>query len=507
MKKKILIFFTVFFITFPFYANAGGSSDGGSGERVSLQEAIAQSAGMIASELPPGSRVAIMSFFTQSARLSDFIMEELTSELIKRRIEVADRQNLEYVQRELNFQMSDAVNEDSAQSIGKFLGAVWVITGQLMHTGSEYRFSVNVIRVETATRVSVPRFNVADDQNLRRLIASLDRQTAVVQTANNNAAAQTAGAFLDRGILFASRGEFQIAIEDFSEAIRLNPNLVGAYIMRGRAYVATAATGVVVESNFSGITTSSTYGNISAEQARIYDLAIADFTSAIRLDPNNSTAYRERGRAYDNKGDGDRAMADYNQALRLNPNDPRAYNNRGVVYHARNDYDRAIADYTQAIRIDPNFAGAYNNRGDVYHERNDYDRAIADYTQAIRIDPNFAYAYRNRGDVYHERNDYDRAIADYTQAIRIDPNYKWPYYNRGIIYVDVRKNYDLGIADYNQAIRIDPNFADAYYSRAVAYWNKGDFNRVIADFEAVLRINPNHADARHWLEEARRRGR
>ncbi|MDR1252107.1 MAG: tetratricopeptide repeat protein [Treponema sp.] len=234
-----------------------------------------------------------------------------------------------------------------------------------------------------------------------------------------------------------------------------------------------------------------------------YDRAIADYTQAIRLDPNFAEAYFNRGDAFDEKGDYDTAIADYTQAIRLDPNYTRAYYYRGISYDNKKDYDRAIADYTQAIRLDPNYTAAYNNRGVAYYNKEDYDRAIADYTQAIRLDPNYAKAYFNRGDAFDEKGDYDTAIADYTQAIRLDPNYTAAYCYRGISYRH-KGDYDRAIADYTQAIRLDPNYATAYNNRGVAYENKKDYNRAIADYEAALRIDPNYTLARNNLEDARR---
>jgi tetratricopeptide (TPR) repeat protein len=49
-------------------------------------------------------------------------------------------------------------------------------------------------------------------------------------------------------------------------------------------------------------------------------------------------------------------MADYSQAIRLDPNYALAYFNRGYTYYYKGDYDRAIADYNQVIRLDPNLA-------------------------------------------------------------------------------------------------------------------------------------------------------
>src|SRR5262245_37976109 len=58
-----------------------------------------------------------------------------------------------------------------------------------------------------------------------------------------------------------------------------------------------------------------------------YDRAIADHNEAIRLDPKNASAYSYRGLAYDEKGEYDRAIADHNEAIRLDPKDTGVYNN------------------------------------------------------------------------------------------------------------------------------------------------------------------------------------
>lgn len=50
---------------------------------------------------------------------------------------------------------------------------------------------------------------------------------------------------------------------------------------------------------------------------RDFDRAIADHSEAIRLDPKNARAYDNRGTAWQEKGDFDRAIADYNQAIQL----------------------------------------------------------------------------------------------------------------------------------------------------------------------------------------------
>jgi len=137
---------------------------------LSLAQAIEQSAEKTARELPAGSLVAVLAFDSGSGALSEYVIEELIGALIDRGIKVVDRNNLDYVNKELNFQMSGDVSDESALSIGKFLGAGIVVTGQLTAFGDMYRYRITALNVETASRVSVTRLNVRSDSNLRRMM-------------------------------------------------------------------------------------------------------------------------------------------------------------------------------------------------------------------------------------------------------------------------------------------------------------------------------------------------
>ena len=57
------------------------------------------------------------------------------------------------------------------------------------------------------------------------------------------------------------------------------------------------------------------------------------------------------------------AIDNYTSALRINPDYAEAYYNRGSAYNDLGNYTAAIADYTSALRIDPDYADAYANRG------------------------------------------------------------------------------------------------------------------------------------------------
>ncbi len=83
------------------------------------------------------------------------------------------------------------------------------------------------------------------------------------------------------------------------------------------------------------------------------DLAIADFTQAIRLDGRDAEGYALRGRAFCEKGDPDRGLADVERSIQLSPNYAWAYALRAAIYKARGDHERAQVDSETAARLDP----------------------------------------------------------------------------------------------------------------------------------------------------------
>ena len=120
----------------------------------------------------------------------------------------------------------------------------------------------------------------------------------------------------------------------------------------------------------------------SYAEAGLYDDAIEAYTAAIALNPNLAEAYSNRGNACSKKGQYDRAIEDYTKAIQLDPNDVKAYNNRGNAYAKKGQYDREIEDYNKAIALDLNYTKAYINRGIAYYMKGNMGRAASDFQKA-----------------------------------------------------------------------------------------------------------------------------
>ena len=234
-----------------------------------------------------------------------------------------------------------------------------------------------------------------------------------------------------------------------------------------------------------------------------YDRAIADLSEAIRLDPQLAFAYQNRGMSYIGKRDYNRAIADFSDVIRLNPKGAGGYSGRARSYVMKEDYDRALADLTEAIRLDPkNAAGLLSYRGWVFHEKRDYDRAIEDLDQAVRLNPKDPTPIHNRGKSFLEKGDYDRAIADSNEAIRLDPKSANTYHNRAKAFHE-KRDYDRAITDFNQAVRLDPKLTRSLVGRGKSKAAKGDLSAAYQDVVEALALEPSNSDAQKLRDQLR----
>jgi tetratricopeptide (TPR) repeat protein len=88
--------------------------------------------------------------------------------------------------------------------------------------------------------------------------------------------------------------------------------------------------------------------------------------------------------AYQAKGDHTQAIADFTTALKLDPKDAEVYFNRGTSYITLRDTDRAFADFTKALEVSPKYANAYWKKAAIYEMRGDIIGAVEAYTEFIQ---------------------------------------------------------------------------------------------------------------------------
>lgn len=130
------------------------------------------------------------------------------------------------------------------------------------------------------------------------------------------------------------------------------------------------------------------------------DQAIAEFTTAIKLDPSKSKYYAQRGSAYDRKGAYDSALADYIQVTKI-------------------DSDTANQSEDPTVR-DAELSSVYHLIGTIYYNKGEYSQAITNLSASINLMVSTPEVYEQRGDAYKAIGDKGKAIADYKTELSLD---------------------------------------------------------------------------------------
>lgn len=245
--------------------------------------------------------------------------------------------------------------------------------------------------------------------------------------------------YYGRGMARAGSRDYDGAIADFDEAIKLDPGNADYLVSRKAAVAARAELQLGAESAVPQA------DNDTQPDAK---LSIADMAELIQAtDPRILAAVRHGDSLLD-AGKYDQAIGAYGKAIALDPDSPLAYFGRGKAWDAKRVYDRATTDYDRVIKLLPNMVSAYVRRGMAKATSEDAEGALADCGRAAALDPKVVDAYFCMGMAWHVKGDTERAITAYSAAIGIDAKDAPSYYARGIERAD-GKDYSGAIADFD----------------------------------------------------------
>jgi hypothetical protein len=111
---------------------------------------LERAAGQIMASLPPGSKIAIVYVSSQNPDTAEFITHELEYIMVRNGFTVMDRNQLDRIRHEQNFQSSGEVDDETAVSIGKIAGANIIITGSVTGSGTTGRLRLRALHTQTA---------------------------------------------------------------------------------------------------------------------------------------------------------------------------------------------------------------------------------------------------------------------------------------------------------------------------------------------------------------------
>lgn len=279
--------------------------------------------------------------------------------------------------------------------------------------------------------------------------------------------------FLELAKDYKDKHDQEKQVESATLAIKLNPMLAEAYLLRGKALYQSA------------------YGDDRA--------ALEDLKKATELDPNLPDAYQYLGRLYDSQKEYELAVAAYDKAIIANRHDRDSRTMKASDLRTLGRVGEAIDVYTGIMQEFPRKSQPYLQRGELYEYLQQYDKALADYSIAADMkesekDLGSTQPFRARAKLYSKLNRSRDAIGDFDQILKRDPYDEESLRLRALEYLKLGDE-PKALADLNRSIELAPDYGRASYeARAKIFKRQGKQALADADLKKASSIKAKPAE-------------
>lgn len=234
-----------------------------------------------------------------------------------------------------------------------------------------------------------------------------------------------AGLFNLLGCARRKEGKVDDAIEAFSKAVSLAPELVDA-----RFNLATAL-----------------------HKAERLEEAAAEFRRTVELTPNDANAHNGLGCVLLDLKSIDQACVHLEKAVSLRPAYTEALNNLGLVLLDKGEQDAALKTFSAALESDPNDAESHYHLGAALAGRERLEEAEKHLSRAVEINSEMTKALYFLADVLRNMGNPEAAMSTLKKALALTPDSNDLHRLQGVLYQVLGQN-EKALACYTEARRL-----------------------------------------------------
>jgi tetratricopeptide (TPR) repeat protein len=384
---------------------------------------------------------------------------------------------------------------------------------------------------------------VLDPREKADIEESVRYHTAAVAARPDSAVAR-----LQLGISLCAQRNFDQAIAEFRQAIRLDPGIGAAYSGLGAVLprvdkrdeaVAALHTAITLEPgsavNYCNLGATLRSQNKLEESIaalrRAIELdsrlasahlelglllkaqdkrkeAIAEMNETLAIDPKHVDALVQLAHLWQLEGQLKKAIPLVRKAIDLNPRHAIAHLNLGAFQKMDGNISAAIASCRRAIELDPKLVFAHASLGIELFREGKLDLAAQVFRDEIVADPKYPWAHCLLGDVLRHQGKIDDAIACYRKTIALDSNHVVAHVNLAGVLSERKHDYDAAIAVCRKALEANHKHPGIHVNLGVAHYKLGKQEKAIAAFGQAVALDPKCAEAREaWAEVLLQQGR
>ncbi|MBC8213064.1 MAG: tetratricopeptide repeat protein [Candidatus Marinimicrobia bacterium] len=197
---------------------------------------------------------------------------------------------------------------------------------------------------------------------------------------------------MDMGITYANEGQYELAIDAFREALKENPDYLGAMLGINKCY---KLMDNYPRPDFSkldylpGASESEIHYTQAKQKIVNNDIkaAIIDFKKCLDIDPTHLKAQYNIGIAYHVSGEISSAITAYKHAIEQNSQNYLAWESLGIAQASKKEYTKAEFSFKRAIDKNPGLASAHHSLGILYQRRGVVSKAKKHFNLAVAMSP------------------------------------------------------------------------------------------------------------------------
>ena len=229
-----------------------------------------------------------------------------------------------------------------------------------------------------------------------------------------------------------------------------------------------------------------------------YELAVEFFERAIRVDSNQFAAHLNLGLALHKLQRPKEALASFDRVIALKPDLAEAFFHRGLALQDLEQLEDALASYDHALALRPDFSGVLYNRGNVLRDLDRPEEALASYDRALALAPNSADVLSNRGIALQNLKRLEEALASYDRALALKPDLGGALHNRGTALEELGR-LEEALASYFRVLELRPNAVETLRASAVVLQKLKRYEEATQFFARTLELAPDDPFTRGGL--------
>jgi tetratricopeptide (TPR) repeat protein len=234
------------------------------------------------------------------------------------------------------------------------------------------------------------------------------------------------------GQTYEASGQKQLALNYYSEAVRLAPHFVDGQYNLGTLLLETGQT----------------------------DEAIKCLKNAVMDRPSFARGHNNLAKALLTKGHLDEAIEHLRRAVNLEPEWTEAHYNLGTTLLTASKIREASTELSEAVRLDPANAAAHMNLGVALLRQNKPELALNHFAESTRLAPQNSEAYFNYGLALLDQNQADEAVTQFAEELRLRPDEAKAHYRMAVALVQLNKPQEAAL-HYRETLRLAPDFTQA----------------------------------------------